>query len=116
MSPNIPASVPSSPCFTLGRFFPLHGRLIVRDGRRFQSPPDEEDVGVERSYRDGVFPSFFEGEGVRKITRGDSVPFLRMLASFFLIICVHSFEGEVGRGVLRVGKFPIFGLYEVIFA
>jgi hypothetical protein len=32
MSPHVPASVPPSSCFTLGRFFPLHGRLIVRDG------------------------------------------------------------------------------------
>jgi len=39
MSPHIPASIPSSPRFTLGRFFPLHDRLIVGDGRRLQSPP-----------------------------------------------------------------------------
>jgi hypothetical protein len=32
-----------------GEALPLHGRLVIGDGRRFQSPPDEEDVGVERS-------------------------------------------------------------------
>jgi hypothetical protein len=56
------------------------------------------------------FPSSFEGEGARKITRQSSVPFLGTLASFFLVIRVHSFVGEVGSGVLRAGKFPIFGL------
>jgi hypothetical protein len=49
MSPNIPASVPPSSSFSLRRFFPRHGWLIVGDGRWFYSPPDEEDVGVERS-------------------------------------------------------------------
>jgi hypothetical protein len=49
MSPNIPASVPSSSSFSLGRFFPWHGWLVVGDGRWLQSPPNEEDVGVERS-------------------------------------------------------------------
>jgi hypothetical protein len=39
MSPHILASVPSLPRFTLGKFFPLHGRLIIGDGRRLQSPP-----------------------------------------------------------------------------
>jgi hypothetical protein len=43
--------------FTLRRFFPLHGWLIVEDGRRLQSPPDEEDVRVERSFRDDAFLS-----------------------------------------------------------
>jgi hypothetical protein len=62
------------------------------------------------------FPSFFEGEGARKITRRIFVPFLGTLASFFLVIRVHSFVGEVGRGVLRAGEFPILGLQEVIFA
>jgi hypothetical protein len=56
------------------------------------------------------FPSFFEGEGAGKITRRGSVPFLGTLASFFLVIYVHSFVGKVGTGVLRAGKLPIFGL------
>ena len=62
------------------------------------------------------FPSFFEGEGAGKITRWTSVPFLGTLASFFLVIRVHSFMGEVGSGVLRAGEFPILGLQEVVFA
>jgi hypothetical protein len=62
------------------------------------------------------FLSFFEGEGAGKIIRRSSVPFLGTLASFFLVICVHSFVGEVGSGVLRASKFPIFGLQEVVFA
>jgi hypothetical protein len=62
------------------------------------------------------FPSSFKGEGARKITRWSSVPFLGTLDSFFLVIHVHSYVGEVGNGVLRVGKFPIFGLQEVVFA
>jgi hypothetical protein len=33
MSPNIPASVPPSPSFSLGRLFPWHGWLVVGDGR-----------------------------------------------------------------------------------
>jgi hypothetical protein len=33
MSPQISVSISSSPGITLGRFLPLHGRLIVRDGR-----------------------------------------------------------------------------------
>jgi hypothetical protein len=33
MSLHISVSVSSSPGITLGRFLPLHGRLIVRDGR-----------------------------------------------------------------------------------
>jgi hypothetical protein len=56
------------------------------------------------------FPSSFEGEGAGKITRWSSVPFLGTLASFFLVIRIHSFVGEVGSGVLWVDKFPIFGL------
>jgi hypothetical protein len=38
----------------LGRFLPLHGRLIIGDGRLFQSPLDEEDVRVEKSRYGGV--------------------------------------------------------------
>jgi hypothetical protein len=56
------------------------------------------------------FPSSFEGEGAGKITRRSFVPFLGTLASFFLVIHVHSFVGEVSSGVLRAGKVPIFGL------
>jgi hypothetical protein len=33
MSPNILASVPPSPSFSLRRFFPWHGWLVVGDGR-----------------------------------------------------------------------------------
>jgi hypothetical protein len=80
----------------LGRFFPLHSWLVVRDGRRLQSPPDEEDVEVERSYCDAhFFSSFFEGEGARKMTRRDLVPRFETLVSFFLVTRVHSFVGEV---------------------
>jgi hypothetical protein len=32
MSLHVLASVPPSSCFTLGRFFPLHGRRIIGDG------------------------------------------------------------------------------------
>jgi hypothetical protein len=52
MSPSITAPVPSSASFSLRRFFPRHGWIVVRDGGRFHSPPDEEDVGVEWSCRD----------------------------------------------------------------
>jgi hypothetical protein len=55
-------------------------------------------------------PSSFEGEGTGKITWRSFVPFLGTLAYFFLVIHVHFFVGEVGSGVLRAGKFPIFGL------
>jgi hypothetical protein len=41
------------------------------------------------------FPSFFEGKGAGKIARQSPVPFLGTLASLFLVICVHSFVGEV---------------------
>ena len=54
------------------------------------------------------FPSFFEGKGAEKRIWRGSVPFLETLASFFLVIRVHSFVGEVGRGVLRASKLPIF--------
>jgi hypothetical protein len=56
------------------------------------------------------FPSSFEGEGARKMTQQGPVPLLGMFASFFLVICFHSFVGEVDKGVLRVGKLLIFGL------
>jgi hypothetical protein len=62
------------------------------------------------------FPSSSEGKGARKITQRNSIPFLETLASLFLVIRVHSFVGKVGSGVLRAGKFLIFGLQEVIFA
>jgi hypothetical protein len=52
MSPNILASVPPSASFSLRRFFPRHGWLVVGDGGRFHSSPDEEYVGVEWSCRD----------------------------------------------------------------
>jgi hypothetical protein len=35
-----------------------------------------------------------------------------MLAFLFLVICVHSFVGEVGSGVLRASKFPVLDLQE----
>jgi hypothetical protein len=41
------------------------------------------------------FSSFFDGKGVGKIAWRGFVPFLRTLASFFFVICVHSFVGEV---------------------
>jgi hypothetical protein len=52
VSPNIPALVPPSASFSLRRFFPRHGWLVVGDGGRFHSSPDEEDVGVKWSCRD----------------------------------------------------------------
>jgi hypothetical protein len=61
------------------------------------------------------FPFFFEGEGARKIAWRSSVPFLGTFASLFLVICVHSFAGKVGSGVLRASKFPILGLQKVVF-
>ena len=62
------------------------------------------------------FLSFFEGEGAGKIARRSPVPFLGTFASLFLVICVHSFVGEVGSRVLRASKFPVLGLQEVVFA
>jgi hypothetical protein len=56
------------------------------------------------------FLSSFEGEGARKMTRRGPVPLLGTFVSFFLVIRVHSFVGEVDSGVLRVGKLLIFGL------
>jgi hypothetical protein len=38
-----------------------------------------------------------------------------LLASFFLVIHVHSFVGEVGNGVLRASEFPAFDLQEAVF-
>jgi hypothetical protein len=61
------------------------------------------------------FPSFFEGEGVRRIARRTSVPFSGTFASFFLVIRVHSFVGEVDNGVLRASEFPALDLQEVVF-
>jgi hypothetical protein len=52
MSPGVTASVLPSASFPLRRFFPRQGRFVVEDGRRFHSPLDEEDVGVEWSCRD----------------------------------------------------------------
>jgi hypothetical protein len=62
------------------------------------------------------FLSSFEGEGARKVTWQSSVPFRGTLASFFLVIRLHSFVGEVDSGVLRASKFPILGLQEAVFA
>jgi hypothetical protein len=52
MLPNILVSVPPSASFSLRRFFPRHGWLVVGDGGRFHSSPDEEDVGLEWSCHD----------------------------------------------------------------
>jgi hypothetical protein len=52
MSRGVTTLVPSSTSFPLRRFFPRHNWFIVGDGGRFHSPPDKEDVGVERSCRD----------------------------------------------------------------
>jgi hypothetical protein len=51
------------------------------------------------------FLSFFEGEGAGRIVRWTSVPFPGMLASFFLVIHVHSFMGKVDNRVLRASEF-----------
>jgi hypothetical protein len=61
------------------------------------------------------FPSFFEDEGARKIAQQSSIPFPGMHASFFLVIRVHSFVGEVDNGVLRASEFPALDLQEVVF-
>jgi hypothetical protein len=61
------------------------------------------------------FPSFFEGEGVGRIARRAIVPSPGTLVSFFLIICVHTFVGEVDNGVLRASELPALDLQEVIF-
>jgi hypothetical protein len=61
------------------------------------------------------FPSFFEGEGARKIAQQSFVPFLGTFASLFLVIRVHSFVGEVGSRVLWASKFPVLGLQKVVF-
>jgi hypothetical protein len=53
------------------------------------------------------FPSLFEGEGAGKKTWRGPVPLLGTFASFFLVIRVHSFVGEVDSGVLRAGKLLI---------
>jgi hypothetical protein len=111
MSPHIPASVPSLPCFTLGRFFPLYGRLIVGDGRRLQSVPDEEDVGVERSWCDGILLSvLLWGRRCQKDDLARSRPLTQDVCLLFLVIHVHFFVSEVDNGVLRVGKLSILGL------
>jgi hypothetical protein len=62
MSPDITTSVPSSASFPLRRFFPRRGQFVVGDGGRFHSPPppDEEDVGVERSCCDDKLLSVLE--------------------------------------------------------
>ena len=49
------------------------------------------------------FPSFFEGEGAKKMARPSSIP--GTLASFLLVIRVQSFVGEVDNGVLRASEF-----------
>jgi hypothetical protein len=57
------------------------------------------------------FTSFFKGEGVGRIAWRVSIP----LASFLLVIHVHSPMGEVDNKVLRVSEFPAFGLQEAVF-
>jgi hypothetical protein len=56
------------------------------------------------------FPPSFASEGAGKMTRRGLVPLLGTFASFYLVICVHSFVGEVHNGVLWVGKLSILGL------
>jgi hypothetical protein len=62
------------------------------------------------------FRPSLRAKGAEKITRRISVPFPGTLASFFLVIRVHSFVGEVGSGVLWAGEFSILDLQEVVFA
>jgi hypothetical protein len=52
------------------------------------------------------FPSSFEGEGVRNMARRVLIPSLRTFVSFFRVIRVHSFVGEVDSGVLWVSEIP----------
>jgi hypothetical protein len=47
------------------------------------------------------FPSSFEDEGAGKMAQRVLVPRLGMFASFFRVIRVHSFVGEVDSGVFR---------------
>jgi hypothetical protein len=56
------------------------------------------------------FLSSFEGKGAKKMTQRALVPLLGTFASFFRVIHVHSFVGEVDNGVFWVGELPIFGL------
>jgi hypothetical protein len=60
------------------------------------------------------FPSF-EGEGIGKMARRVLVPWLKTFASFFRVICVHSFVGQVDNEVLWVSEILTFGLWGVIF-
>jgi hypothetical protein len=57
------------------------------------------------------FLSFFEGEGARRAARWTSIP----LASFLLVIHVHSSADEVGNGVLRVKESSAPDLQDVVF-
>jgi hypothetical protein len=58
------------------------------------------------------FLSFFEGEGARRAVWRAYIP----LASFFLVICVHSSMDEVDNRVLWVNEFSAPSLLEVAFA
>jgi hypothetical protein len=111
MSPDILASVPSSAGFPLRRFLSRCSRLVVGDGGRLHSP-DEEDVGVDGAAVVAIFFLFsFEGRDTER-----TICFLPVLfVSFFLVICVHSFVGEVDSGVLRVSGPSTPGLLKAIF-
>jgi hypothetical protein len=63
-----------------------------------------------------LFLPSFEGGCVGETTRQTSALFLGVLASFLLVIRVHSFVGEVGSGVLRAGEFSNLGLREAVVA
>jgi hypothetical protein len=98
MSPSIPASVPSSASFSLRRFFPRHGWLVVGDGGWFHSSPDEEDVGVEWSCRDDKLLSILL---LRRRCQKSSLTGLYLVCFFFfLVIRVHLSVDEVDNGVL----------------
>jgi hypothetical protein len=53
-----------------------------------------------------VFPSYFEGGGIKKVARCVLLSRLGMFTSFFRVIRAHSLVGEVDNGVLRVSESP----------
>ena len=75
VSLHVLAPVSLSLCVVLGRLFPWHGWLIVRDGRRLQSTLNEEDI-----WEEGVgaavhfFPFSFEGGGIGVVIHCASLP------------------------------------------
>jgi hypothetical protein len=113
MLSNISASVPSSARFPLKRFFSRRGWFIVRDGGRFHSSPDEEDVGIEWNRRsDKLLPVLL----LRAQIPEEQLDMLLPRLLFFLVICVHFSVEEVDSGVLRAVGSSTPSWREVVFA